>query len=259
MTNADQDIEHIKVSTKLFKKTNSTELMDKIINNKKSLAKISGLLYLVTVLTGIFSLGYVPNKLIVWKDAAQTFNNIVYNEFLFRLGIYSSIICYVAFLFLPLFLYKLLEPINRFYAKCMVILAIVSVPISLISLQNEFSVLSFIGNNNYLSIYGTEQLQSLTMIYLKQYNNGILIASVFWGLWLFPFGYLVYKSKFLPKILGVFLILGCFGYLINFSGFTLFKNYSELGIAKFITIPGSIGEIGTCLWLLFISVKKINK
>ncbi|MDZ4810885.1 MAG: DUF4386 domain-containing protein, partial [Bacteroidota bacterium] len=88
-----------------------------------------------------------------------------------------------------------------------------------------------------------------------QYNNGISLVSVFWGLWLLPFGYLIYKSGLLPKILGILLMLGCFGYLINFTGNMLIKNYTELGISKIVSLPASIGEIGTCLWLLIMGAK----
>lgn len=118
-------------------------------------------------------------------------------------------------LLLPIALYKLLKPVNEFYAKLMVLLAITSVPISFINIQNKFAVLSIIDVEKFKA-FTNEQLQSQVMFYLKQYDNGILMVSVFWGLWLFPFGYLVYKSGFLPKILGVFLMVGCFGYLINF-------------------------------------------
>jgi len=223
-------------------------------SNKKT-ARIAGLLYLIVVLTGLFSLAYVPKTLITWNDSAATFNKIATSEFLFRAGIYSSVICYTAFLFLPIVLYKLLKPVNEFYAKLMTILAIVSVPISFVNLQHKFSILSLISNDEYLKIYSLEQLQSKLMFYLHQYNNGISLVSVFWGLWLLPFGYLVYKSGFLPKFLGILLMLGYLGYLINFTGNMLIKNYTELGISKIVSLPASLGEIGTCLWLLIVGVK----
>ncbi len=93
------------------------------------------------------------------------------------------------------------------------------------------------------------------MLYLDQYGNGMRIVHIFSGLWLFPFGYLVFKSGFLPKILGVLLMLGCFGYLINFVGHTLILTYSKIGISTYIGLPASLGEIGTCLWLLIMGAK----
>ena len=93
------------------------------------------------------------------------------------------------------------------------------------------------------------------MLHLNEYEQGIALVSVFWGLWLLPFGYLVYKSGFIPKILGILLMLGCVGYLINFTGNLLIKNYLELGIATLVRLPASLGEIGTCLWLVIIGTK----
>jgi hypothetical protein len=229
--------------------------MENTISNKK-IARIAGLLYLVVVLTGIFSLMYVPKQLIVWKDAAITFQNITANETLFRLGIVSSLVCYVFFLLLPLALYKLLKSVDENYAKLMVILAIVSVPISTLNMQHKYTVLSLISGKDYLSVFTNQELQAQVLFYLNQYNNGILIVQIFWGLWLFPFGYLVFKSGFLPKALGILLMLGCFSYLINFLGFSLLPDYSKLGIASYISLPSSLGEIGICLWLLVMGAKE---
>ena len=222
----------------------------------KKLARITGLLYLGVVLTGIFSLMYVPSKLIVEDNASLTFQNITSQESLFRLWIVSGLLCYTFFLFLPLVLYKLLKPVNENNAKLMVLLAVISVPIFFLNAQNLFNVLSLVnGTNNYLG-FSVEQIQSQVMLYLNQYDNGLRIVHIFSGLWLFPFGYLVFKSGFLPKFLGILLMLGCFGYLINFLGNSLISNYSEIGIASYIQLPASLGEIGICFWLLIMGVKE---
>lgn len=219
-------------------------------------ARIAGLLYFGVVLTGIFSLMYVSKKLIVWDDELMTFNNIVANQTLFRFGAVSYLICYTFFLFLPLVLYKILKPVNGISARLMVILVLVSVPIAFANSQNLFNVLSLISGESYLNVFSTNQLQSQVMLYLNQYDNGNLIVSIFSGLWLFPFGYLVYKSNFLPKTLGILLMIGCFSYLINFLGNSLITNYSKMGITFFIHLPASIGEIGICLWLLIMGAKE---
>lgn len=152
-------------------------------------------------------------------------------------------------------LYKLLQSVSSSHAKLMVIFAVVSVPVSLVNLQNKLGVLPFINGEEYTDVYSAQQLQSQVMLLLDRYDSGILIAQLFWGLWLFPFGYLVYKSGFLPKILGVLLIAGCFGYLINTFGETIIQGYNHYSISKFIAIPASLGEIGICLWLLIFGVK----
>lgn len=203
----------------------------------------------------MFSLAYVPNKLIDWNNSRVTFNNIATYPSLFRLGIYSSVLCYVAFIFLPLVLYKILRTVNEFHAKAMVLLALLSVPLSFINLQYKYAALTLTAKESFLQNIPLEDLQTKLMFSLHQYDDGILLATVFWGLWLFPFGLLVYKSGFIPKNLGVLLMLGCVGYLINFTGNTLLENYSQIGIGKFMGMLPAIAEIGTCFWLLIYGSK----
>jgi Domain of unknown function (DUF4386) len=221
----------------------------------KTTARLAGLIYLIVVGTGIFSLAYVPATLIVWGDASKTFQNISESQMLFRMSLVSSAICYVAFLLLPFVLYCLLHSVNEIAAKLMIILSVVSVPISMLNLQNKYAVLTLINGTNYLK-FDASHIQSQMMLLLENYDNGILIVSIFWGLWLFPFGFLVYKSGFLPRILGILLMLGCCGYLVNFVGNTMFENFGASLISNIASKPQAFGEIGTCLWLL---IRGINK
>lgn len=222
------------------------------MNSKKTIARIAGLCYLLVVLTGIFNLAYVPSKLIVWNNPAETLERIQASETLFRMSIFSGIVCYISFLFLPFILYKLLREINNRIAWVMVILAAASVPLSLQNLSNKFAILSLLEN---VQATDTQQLHAQVLFYLNQYDKGIQLVSIFWGSWLFPFGYLVFRSGFLPKILGIFLMAGCVGYLINFTGNFFFKNYSDAGISGLIALPASVGEIATCLYLLIMGTK----
>lgn len=215
-------------------------------------ARLAGLVYLILVLTGIFSLIYVPSQIISNVDAATTVANIKGAEALFKLGIVANVICFSCFLILPLVLYRLLSHINKTHAVLMVALSVVSVPISLVNLLNKWSVLTLVGNSSYLGAFDASQLQAQVMLHLDYYNNGMQLASIFWGLWLFPFGYLVYKSGFLPKFFGIFLMLGCFGYVIEAVGSFFYAGYHDLAIAPFVSIPSSIGEIGICLWLVIV-------
>lgn len=226
------------------------------MTEKNKTSRIAGLLYLGVVLTGLFSLLYVPNKLIDYENATLTFQNISKSETLFRFGILSGLLCYTFFLFLPLVLYKLFKDVNKNMARLMVLLAIISVPMYFLNAQNELSILSLINNPDYLKGFSLEQLQSQVMFHIVQYDNGMRLIHVFSGLWLFPFGFLVYKSNFLPKFFGILLMLGCLGYLINFTGRLLIPEYSDLGISSYISLPASIGEIGICLWLLIIGAKE---
>ena len=199
-----------------------------------------------------------PSKLIFWNDTAKTIQQITASETLFRMSLVSSAICYVAFLLLPFVLYRLLNSVNEIAGKLMIILSVVSVPISLLNLQNKYAVLTLLNGKNYLDIFTEQQIQTQIMLLLENYDNGILILQIFWGLWLFPFGYLVYKSGFLPRILGVLLMLGCCGYLISFVGNTMMENYGQTFISGYVTIPASLGEIGTCLWLLIRGINEKN-
>jgi len=137
----------------------------------------------------------------------------------------------------------------------MVAFAVVSVPLSYGNMLNWFDVLTLINKDGYLNTFGASDIQSQVMLHLHYYSSGNLVASIFWGLWLFPFGYLVYRSGFLPKIIGILLMIGCFGYVVNFAGRFLFTGYADTNIGTFITIPGSLGELGICLWLLIVGVK----
>ena len=220
--------------------------------SRSSIARLAGLCYLILVVTGIFHLIYVPTQLIDWGDAARTVNNITNGEFLFRAGIVVGILSYIAYLILPLILYRLLESVDRTQAVVMVALAVVSVPVSLFSMVYKVDVLSVLSGAEYLNAHSSEQIHAQVMSLLKSYNNTISVVQIFWGLWLFPFGYLVFRSGFLPRVLGVLLMLGCFGYLIRFFGYHLFP---DVDIPSFVRLPGSLGEIGTCLWLLIMGAR----
>lgn len=224
------------------------------MTSRKKTARIAGLMYFILVLSGIFSLMYVPSKIMVWDDPAATVANIKASETLFRLGILGSLICYLSFMVLPLILYKLLNTVNKNHAQLMVVLVLVSIPISFVNIIDKIDVLTLLGDATYLSGYTTEQAHAQIMLSLESYYAGINLVQIFWGLWLFPFGYLVYKSGFLPKILGIFLMLGCLGYIIEFIGNFLFPTYGGSLFSTIVGIPASIGEIGICLWLLIIGV-----
>jgi hypothetical protein len=213
-------------------------------------ARTAGLVYLVVVVTGFLSLAYVPSQLFVYSDAAKTVENIRASEELFRIGIAAGFVCYTAFLLLAFALYRLLGNTNNHAAILMVALVIAGVPVSLGSMISELNVLTLVSGAAPVQGFATDQLNESVMLSLVDYRNEILIAKIFWGLWLLPFGYLVFKSGILPRVLGVLLIVGCFGYLIDVFGRTLFTEYSASRLAGLASKPAALGEIGTCLWLL---------
>jgi hypothetical protein len=216
---------------------------------KKTLSRIAGLTYLILILTGVFGLVYVPSSLIVWNNPETTVANIKASEFLFRLGIMSEIVCFLVFIVLPLVLYELLKSVNKTVAAFMVVLSLICIPMAFVNILNKVNVLLLLSGADYLSKIPLEQLHAQVMYLLASFNNGTMVANIFWGGWLLPFGYLVYKSKFLPKILGIFLMVGCFGYLTEFVARFLF---SVTEIPWYVSMPSSLGEFGICLWLLII-------
>ena len=220
------------------------------IANQK-LARLAGGVYLITVLTGIFSLAYVPSKIFIWDDFKKTIQLFDNFELLFRLSIVSEMLCYLAFLILPIILYFIFEKINKQVSFTMILFVLVAVPISLMAISHKLDILDILSDQS-LDRIGVEQLQKQ----VGHYYNKIKIAQIFWGLWLLPFGYLIFTSGMVPKLLGVLLMLGGMGYMVNFIGPVLSVNYSQSILPIIAKVPSSIGEIGTCLWLFIIGLKK---
>jgi len=177
---------------------------------------------------------------------------------LFRIGIVIGILTFLIYIILPLALYKLLNEVNELFAKLMVVFVHISVPLFFVNILNKFSVLTLINKADYRDPIGLKELQIQVMFHMDNYNSGLEISQIFWGLWLFPFGYLVYNSGFLPKLLGILLMAGCFGYLITFFGGFLYMDFNQTIISNIVGYPAPLGEIGICLWLLIMGNNEIN-
>jgi len=222
-------------------------------------ARTAGLLYLVVVVAGMFSLAYVPSQIAMSGEPSTVMQSLAASEPLFRSGIAAAVVCYIAFLLLPIALYRLLGTVAIAPATLMVAFALASVPISFVNLTHRLDVLSILDAGSRLQSLASEQLQAQVMLSLDAYRNGLLISEVFWGLWLLPFGYLVFKSGFLPRLLGILLMAGCFGYLIDVFGHLLWPGYAKSAIAEYVRLPAAAGEIGTCLWLLVAGARPPRK
>jgi len=214
------------------------------------IARLAGFLYLIQAILGIFSLLYVSSSLIVSGDVAATIRNIMASESLFRLGIVSNILVPTVGILYVLVLYKLLKPVSKDIAVLMVVLALLGVPIGVFNEFTQLGVLQLLSGADYLTAFTTAQLQALAYLFVRLHSYGISLAFIFSGLWLLPLGYLVFKSGFLPRILGVVLIIGGFGYLIDVFAEFLFSG-SNLSIGL---ITG-LAEIFFLLWLL---IKGVN-
>lgn len=219
-----------------------------------SMGRLTGAVYLIVVLTGIFTLGYAPSHLIVKGDAAATFETISTAMPLFRWSVAASFVCYLAFLVLPVLFCKLLHRHGPLAAKLMVVLAITSVPVMMASLTHKLGIIDIVSGKN--GLIAAADRPTAVMQHLYDYNDGVFVATLFWGAWLLPLGYLVFRSRVLPRLLGIFLMLGCLGYTLNFFGPLLMPNFGQTTLSDLASIPASIGEIGTCLWLLVMGAKQ---
>ena len=189
-------------------------------------ARLAGLIYLVVVLSGFFHLLYVPSQLVVPGNAAATIARLVAGESLFRLGILGGFVCYTAFLVLPVALHRLLAPVQPTAALLMLVLAAASVPFSFANMLNKMAILPLLSG----PAGATAAIQAQVMQHLQAYREGNGVAQIFWGLWLLPFGYLVWKSGFLPRALGFVLVVGGLGYLADFGADLLWPGYQRLGL-----------------------------
>jgi len=227
--------------------------MEEEMNSLKKTARGAGVLYIIMDVFMIFSGMVVDPKIYVPGDAVATAKNILASEWLFRLGFVSWIVGYVVFLFLVLALYNLFESVNKGQARLMVILVVAVVPMSILNMLNQYALILLLNGSGHLSAFNPAQLQTLSMLFFDMYQHGIMVAELFWGLWLIPLGILVYKSGFAPKILGVLLIIGCFGHLLSFLSTFLSPDYNIILIQVLEIVM--IGELPIFLWLLIKGVK----
>jgi hypothetical protein len=216
-------------------------------------ARIAATLYVLVSLFGVFSLLYVPSKLIVRGNAAATAANILASETLFRAGIVAELFGCIGFLFVVRALYRLLHEVDETQASLMVMLFSLSVPISLVNGLNDLAALTLIRGTDFLAVFDKPQREALAMLFLRLHGQGIGIAAIFWGLWLFPFGILVIRSGFIPRIFGVLLIVNGFAYpAVTLTSF-LAPDYVG-AVNRFASIA-QLGELWIVLWLLIMGVK----
>jgi hypothetical protein len=215
--------------------------------------RVVGFLLLLLIPLAIFGQIYVPSVLIVPADAAATARNIMASESLFRLGIVSVLLSHLGGdIAWVLVLYQLLKPVNKSMARLMVILILLNVPIALLNELNQFAILFLLHSADSLRAFTADQMHALVSLFLNLHDNGIKIAGIFWGLWLFPYGWLVFKSGFLPRFIGVLLMIGCFGYVLQ--SFVGFLAPNLLVYTAPLAALTSSGELLVPVWLLVMGV-----
>jgi len=223
------------------------------MNTPKKTARRAGALYLIWVITGLYALIYVPSHTIVQGDVAATANKMLANELLFRTSIVNDIISAAIWVILVFMLYRLFKQVNERIAKLLVALVIVQIPVAFV--MEAFNITTLmIFKGEILTTFEPRQRQDLAMLFLKINDYAMNTLVMFWGLWLLPFGQLVYKSGFIPRIFGWCLFIGGIGWIIDSVTILLFPTYSPF-ISQYVMITGTIGEIPIMLWLLIKGVK----
>ena len=186
-------------------------------------------------------------------NATATANNILTHETLFRFGIVADLLGSVIFICLGMALYHLLSIVNKTWARLMVALVLVSAAVGFVNVLNDIAALTLFRGTDFLSVFEKPQRDALAYLFIRLHSEGNIINEIFWGLWLLPFGLLVYRSGFLPRFLGVWLMLACFGWLVLSLIALLFPPYYEAAFR--IAQPLLFAELAIMLWLLIKGAK----
>jgi hypothetical protein len=214
---------------------------------------MAGLLYLLVVLTGPFVLLYVPGKLFVPGNAAETVSNILAHESLFRAHIVVGLVAELCFIAVVLVLYQLLKGVGLELATLMVIIVLIDAPLAFLSVANEVATLAFARGAEFLAVFDQPQRDALATLLINIDSQGVLISNLFWGLWLLPLGLLVYRSGFIPRFLGIWLFINGLAYIAISATGLVFPQH--LKMVSLITTPILFGEVALMLWLLVVGIR----
>jgi hypothetical protein len=226
---------------------------DKALDQIRKHARIAGVLYLFVVLIGPFVLLYVPGKLFVSGDATATASNILAHESLFQAYIVAEVVGQLLFVLTVLALYRLLKGVSQQLAILMAVLILIDTPLAFLSAANHVATLTFVRGADFLAVFDEPQRNALVMLFINFDKQGTLVSQVFWGLWLVPLGWLVYRSGFLPRFLGGWLILNGLTYVaLSVTGLLL---PHHLQSAFTVATPVLFGEVAFMLWLLIVGAR----
>jgi len=223
------------------------------MNSIQNTAKVAGVLYLVIAVLAGFVHFYVPGKLIVSGDAGTTATNILASQGLFRMSIASELVILLSEIVLSVLLYVLLKPVNKTLSLIAAVSRLAMTTIHGVNLLNHIIVLLVLGGAGYLTVFQPNQLHALVTLFLDSYSYGYTIGIVFFTLHTFTLAYLIFKSGYFPKILGVLFMIAALGYLIDGFSHVLIANYKTGPV--YLALPIAIAEIAFPLWLL---IKGVN-
>lgn len=223
----------------------------------RNTARIAGVLYLIIIFAGMFAEFFVRSSLIVPGDAAATAGNITASEGLFRAGIASDMVMILTDVAIGLILYVLLRQVSHVLALLAAFFRLAQAATLGLNLLNLFFGLQLVTGTTYLAAFSLEQQYSLGLLFLNAHGIGYRLALVFFGMSLLILGYLVFKSGFLPKVLGVLLIIASVGYQVDSFAYFLLTNYSNYQaiFGTIVVMPAFIAELAFGLWLLVKGVR----
>ncbi len=229
-------------------------------NSIKKTARITAILLLIMAVAAAFSMGYVPSRLFVTGDATATANNIITFKSLFNLSIIGHLIILFTDIAVAILLFVILKPVSKTLALIAAVFRLIMVSMRGINLVNFFIALTLLNGVKHVTVFETDQLHGLVILFLNAFNNGVLIDMIFFSVHIFIIGYLVFKSGYIPGIFGVLLILGSFGYLINSITSLFFPEYQEI-ISRIVFVPELVSELALVVWFLIkgVNVEKWEK
>jgi Domain of unknown function (DUF4386) len=225
------------------------------MNSIKKQARFAAILYFLNALPAPFALLYVPSVLIVRGNATATANNVRDSETLLRLGMAGELFSSTVVIFAVLAFYSLFKAVSGKHARAMLVLMLISVPISYLNVLNDLAALTFARGPEFLAVFDQSQRDALTLFFLRLHSQGFILAQIFWGLWLFPFGILIMRSGFIPRFLGISVIVAGCGYVISSCAILFLPRYAPT-ISQFAMIL-EIGEL-PLIWMLIWGAKDLK-
>ena len=222
----------------------------------KNTGRLAGFLWFLSALAGSFSLTYLRNKVIVPADAAATVANIMASQFWFRAAVVSNLFSQVLLLFIGLTLFRLFKEVNARLARVLLAAALLTVGTTVVNTLNQFAALWLLSGADFLKVFSQEQLNAMTLFFLRLANSaGQGLIEIFWVPYYFTFGLLVIQSKYLPKIIGVLLMIVGAGFAINILQKFLAPQFHPLMFTRLAMTFGGLGGLPTMLWLMIMGAR----
>ena len=219
------------------------------MSSTRNPGRVAGFWYLLLCVLGPLRLMYIPGKLFVHGHATATANNIAAHQWLFRFGIVGDLACAVILIFLTLAFYRLFKGVDQNLAVMVVIFGgVMPALINFVGVVSDAGALMFVRGADFLSVFDKPQRDALAMLFLRLRDHQNTAAEILWGVWLLPLAMLVYRSRFLPRFLGVWLVINGIAYVVLCLTGELFPQYSNKAFLMFQ--PALFGELAFMLWLV---------